>query len=424
MKKAVGIIEENLKLVDAVLYVLDARAPYACINPEFDRVLKDKPRLYVINKSDLVDESSVKAWVEFFRYGADIAANGKANFESDAKGNIGRHNNENIKSNAEQNGKGNTERDDIKRNAAQSDEKNAEPNAKGNAEQDNNKNIKLNAEQSDKCNTERDEIKGNAEQDNNANIKLNAEQNDKGNTEENAKGNAERDEIKGNAAQNAKCNTAQNGTKTIASRSFQSRCVALNSATGVTSGVVRELRLLLDEKIRRYLQKGVKKTLRVMVVGIPNSGKSTLINGVGGKKKTATGDRPGVTKSKQWVNIGEGIELLDTPGALPPRLDDQDAAKDLFFIGSIKQDIFDNVGLSLTLVEKLRKIAPKSLKDRYKIEISDAVAPLEIFENIAKSRGYVVKGGETDTERTATMILDDFKKTRIGRICLEKPPAY
>jgi ribosome biogenesis GTPase A len=331
MKKAVGIIGENLKLVDAVLYVLDARAPYACINPEFDRVLKDKPRLYVINKSDLVEENAVKAWAEFFRSQKNIAANEKGNIEQN----------------------------------------------KGNPEQNSNK------EQNKKSE------KGNIEQNNNK------EQTDK--------------------AQN-------NNEKNIQNRGFPSRCIILNSATGVVSGVVKELRLLLGEKIERYRQRGVKKTLRIMVIGIPNSGKSTLINSVGGKKKTLTGDKPGVTKSKQWVNIGDGMELLDTPGALPPRLDDQEAAKDLFFIGSIKQDIFDNTELSLMLIEKLRKIAPKSLEERYKIEISDGGAPLEILKNIAKSRGYVVKGGEIDAERAAAAVLDDFKKTRIGKICLEKPP--
>jgi ribosome biogenesis GTPase A len=342
MKKAVGIIEENLKLVDAVLYVLDARAPYACINTEFDRVLKDKPRLYVINKSDLVDEGSVKAWAEFFRSPAKIS--------TDAKGGADTNDGGKAKQNAKQNIKQNAEKNDI-----------------GNIEKNIKQNIEKNAEIALKNETKRDL----------------------------------RDEIK-------------------PSESFQSRCVVLNSATGVTSGVVKELRLLLGEKIERYRQRGVKKTLRVMVIGIPNSGKSTLINSVGGKKKAMTGDKPGVTKSKQWVNIGDGMELLDTPGALPPILEDQEAAKDLFFIGSIKQDIFDNTALSLMLIEKLQKIAPKSLKERYKIEVSDDATPLEILKSVAKSRGYVVKGGEIDTERAAVTVLDDFKKTRMGRICLER----
>jgi ribosome biogenesis GTPase A len=270
MKKAFGIIEENLKLVDAVIYVIDARAPRACINPKFERVLNQKPRLYVLNKSDLVEEEYLRSWLEYFKkQGMSV--------------------------------------------------------------------------------------------------------------------------------------------------------VAANSATGVTSSIVKEVSALLKEKVKRYADKGVKKTLRLMVIGIPNSGKSTLINSLCSKKKTATGDKPGITKTKQWVNLGGGLEMLDTPGALWPNLEDQECAKDLFFIGSIRPDIFDNTELALLLIEKLKLIAAKNFEERYQLSGIGNTSPLEVLQIIAKNRGHIMKGGEIDTDRAALTVLDDFKKTRIGLIGLELP---
>ena len=270
MVKAFRIIEEQLKNVDAVLYVLDARAPAACVNPEFDRVLKDKPRLYILNKADLTEKSYAERWLSHFKR-----------------------------------------------------------------------------------------------------------------------------------------------------KGFS--CIALNSASGPTACVLTELKRLLSAKLERYEEKGIKKTLRAMVIGIPNSGKSTLINGLVGKRKTLTGDKPGITKTKQWVSVGCGMEILDTPGALWPSLTDQEAAKDLFFIGSIKPEIFDNTGLAVELISKLRRIAPDKLRARYVLEGFEDTSDTEVLKKIAESRGCVSKGGETDTDRAAVILLEDFKKTRIGKIGLEEP---
>lgn len=184
------------------------------------------------------------------------------------------------------------------------------------------------------------------------------------------------------------------------------------------------LRSLLAEKLEREAQKGVNKPIRIMIIGIPNVGKSTLINRLSKRAIAKTGDRPGVTRQKQWVRLKDGLEMLDTPGILPPKFDDQQAAKRLAYTGAIRDEVTDSELLSYGLLELLRDSYPHALCARYKLneDISDKKG-YEILEMIAKRRGLIISGGEPDTERAASIILDEFRAAKIGRITLEAPPA-
>lgn len=270
MTKAMRLIEENIKIVDAVIYVLDSRAVSACINPSFSDVIKNKPIVYVLNKADLVEESDLKKWCAYFdekgfAYVTSNSANGK----------------------------------------------------------DNAKNLK-------------------------------------------------------------------------------------------------KLLCVLDDKIKRYREKGVNTPVRAMVIGIPNSGKSTLINSLCGGKRTITGDRPGVTKAKQWLSVQKGVDMLDTPGTLWPKLDDQNAAMHLAFIGSIKDDVLDINEVAINLIDFLKTNKSGALTERYKIS-SENAENIQIFEEIAVKRGFVLRGGDYDYERTARAIIDDFRKQKFGKVMLEYP---
>ncbi|NFN93133.1 ribosome biogenesis GTPase YlqF [Clostridium botulinum] len=178
---------------------------------------------------------------------------------------------------------------------------------------------------------------------------------------------------------------------------------------------------LLKEKHDRLRAKGmVNITTRVMVVGIPNVGKSTFINKMARNSIAKTGDKPGVTKSKQWIKTSIGIELLDTPGVLWPRFEDEETALNLAFTGAIKDEIMDIEELSYKLVERLQSFYKDNLKERYKIdEVSED--PLETLNAIAKKRGTLVSGGEINYNRIAVILLDEFRAGRIGKISLERP---
>lgn len=270
MTKAMRIIEDNMKIVDVVVYVLDSRAVSACINPSFDSVIKNKPILYVFNKCDLVEKSDLDKWCAYF----------------DAKG---------------------------------------------------------------------------------------------------------------------------------------YNYISANSANGRDSGrILKKLTDIMADKIARYREKGVNTPIRAMVVGIPNSGKSTLINCLCGGKKTITGDRPGVTKNKQWLAVCKGVDMLDTPGTLWPKMDDQQIAEHLAFIGSIKDDILDSEDLAVNLIKFLYDNHKNYLCDRYGITCSNGDSN-DIIAEIAAKRGYMIKGGEPDYERTAKVVIDDFRKQKIGKIMLEFP---
>lgn len=267
MTKALRMMEENVKLCDAVIYVLDARAPFACINKKLNALINNKPVVYLLNKVDLVDRRDVDQVVKEFT----------------------------------------------------------------------SKNIRV--------------------------------------------------------------------LTTVGT--------TLKDGKSVYNAIIE----LLSEKIQAKKAKGITKAVRVMVCGIPNTGKSTVINSLCGRKQAATGDKAGVTKGKQWIKLYD-IELLDTPGTMPPAFENQIYAHHLAYIGSINDSILDMESLCLDFIEELSQNHKGLLNAKYGVD--EALAPIEIYEGIAKARGFLLRGGEFDYERCARAVIDDFRKGRLGKICLEK----
>ncbi|MBO4236012.1 MAG: ribosome biogenesis GTPase YlqF [Firmicutes bacterium] len=277
MKKTRELITENLKLVDMVIEVVDARIPVSSRNPIIDELVQNKPRIILLNKSDLADGNENKAWTE------------------------------NLKKSAREN------------------------NAEGIV-----------------------------------------------------------------------------------------NVMRVDSLHG--TGIKELLSALTDYQNRINENRERKKTLRLMIVGVPNVGKSSFINRLTGRKATQTGDRPGVTKGKQWLTMTNGMQLLDTPGILWPKFEDQNVGLALAYCGSIKDEILDTDSLALSLIGRLMAEYPKELKERYKIdELPDEA--LEGMELIAKKRGFILGGGRIDYERCARTVLDEFRSGKIGRITLEKVDA-
>jgi len=265
MKKTRELIQENLKMVDLVVEVIDARIPSSSRNPIIDQLVGSKKRIIVLNKSDLADEEENKAWAERFR----------------EQGNL---------------------------------------------------------------------------------------------------------------------------------------VLAMNCMSGAgASQLIRMLTGLRDEKNRDAAR---KKPLRMMIVGVPNVGKSSLINRLTGKKSAKTGNKPGVTRGKQWLNLGNDMQLLDTPGILWPKFEDPQAGLNLAFCGAIKDEILDIATLCLELIKVLQARYPKLLMERYKLEGLGETA-LETMELIAKKRGFLLSGGRIDYERTGKTVVDEFRGAVIGRITLE-----
>ncbi len=269
MAKAKRQMEESIKRVDSLIYVLDARAPFSSINPEFENLIAMKPVLYVINKCDLVEKQATDAWLAAFR---------------------------------------------------------------------------------------------------------------------------------------AEGMTA----------------LAISSTIGKdASKVLSALREINKEKIERNRQKGVNYALKAMVIGMPNTGKSTLINALCRGKKTVTGDKPGVTKGEQWVRLDGGISLLDTPGTLCHSMKSEKTGLHLAFIGAVRDAVVDTTELSLELIKFLAEKRPGTIAARYGAE--ETGTPLEILSQIAAKRGFMKKGGEADFDKAALALIDDFRKTRLGKISLETP---
>lgn len=266
MKKTRELISENLKLVDMVIEVIDARIPVSSRNPIIDEIVGQKPRIVLLNKSDLSDAAQNKVWSEHF----------------EAQGYYG---------------------------------------------------------------------------------------------------------------------------------------MAMNCMSG---GGVKELFRLLERlKAAKNKDQVRNKPFRLMIVGVPNVGKSSLINRMTGKKSTKTGDRPGVTKGKQWLTLSNGMQLLDTPGILWPKFEDPKAGLDLAFCGSIKDEILDTATLALELIKVLQAEYPQQLIARYKIDDVCEEA-LDTMESIAVKRGWILSGKRIDYERCGRTILDEFRAGLIGRITLEK----
>lgn len=273
MTRALRMMEENIKLIDSVIYVLDSRAPAASINPRFNSVIGARPVLYVLNKCDTVDKGDLIKWQKYY-------------------------------------------------------------------------------------------------------------------------------ENKGFAI------------------SFSD-----STSNRYSSDIIKKLTELNADLLKRYADKGVKRSVRAIVIGVPNTGKSTLINSLCGGKRTMTGDRPGVTRGKQWISIAGSLDLLDTPGTMSPNIEDQNSAKHLAFIGSVKDDILDINELALELIKELKETHYDMLSERYKLTGSANDEALLIMEQIGKNRGLLVRNAEIDYDRTSRVIIDDFRKRRIGRIMLEYPDA-
>lgn len=275
MAKTRRMIEDNLKLIDVVVEILDARIPFSGRNPNFDDIIKNKPRLLVLNKSDLADKKRTRLWIEWY---------------------------------------------------------------------------------------------------------------------------------------------AERGLRVIP--------ISCTTGMGINT-VLAEARALIQDKIDREKEKGRNRTLKIMMVGIPNVGKSSLINRLIGKASTKTGDKPGVTRGKQWLRIKGDAELLDTPGILPPKFEDQEVAVRLAFTGAIRDEIMNTELLAYSLCDYLRDNYADELCARYRLD--GDIAPLkgyEILEKIGKKRGFVISGGEVDMERAANMILDELRGAKIGNITLEIPDDF
>ncbi len=174
------------------------------------------------------------------------------------------------------------------------------------------------------------------------------------------------------------------------------------------------------ETVDRAAQRGIKKTVRAMVVGVPNVGKSTLINRLHGGSVAKVGDMPGVTRANQWVKVSPYLELLDTPGLLWPRLDDPLAARRLAYIAAIRDEVVDTAQLAIQLLTDLIGTAPQAVQDRFKIQDLSLRGP-ELLNAVCQGRGFLMKGGAYDTERACKMVLDEFRGGKLGRITLEKP---
>ena len=271
MKKTQREIKENLKLVDAVIEIRDARIPRSSANPDIDKLVGDKPRIILLNKSDLTEKSVTKQWIKHLS-------------------------SENVK------------------------------------------------------------------------------------------------------------------------------VLEVNCLTGSGLNAIKPAILeLLKEKHDRLKAKGLVKIItRVMVVGVPNCGKSTFINKMAKNNIAKTGDRAGVTKNKQWIKTPLGVEMLDTPGVLWPKFEDEETALNLAFTGAIKDEVMDSEELAYKLVERLQTYYPEKLKERYKIdEIFEN--PLDTLDAIARKRGCLMKGSEIEYMRIAVILLDEFRGGKIGNITLERP---
>ena len=182
------------------------------------------------------------------------------------------------------------------------------------------------------------------------------------------------------------------------------------------------VRRILVEKLQSYEEKGqVGRKLRVMILGIPNVGKSTFINKVAGRKAAIAGDRPGVTRGKQWIAVDNGIDLLDTPGILWPKFDSQEVGELLAMTNAIKTEVFDYETLAANFMLRLREMYPEALRERYKFEPDPEANGFELLEAAARKRGFLISRGEADIERMAKTLLNEYHEGRLGRLSLEAP---
>ena len=196
--------------------------------------------------------------------------------------------------------------------------------------------------------------------------------------------------------------------------------VSYNANAGKAKDAMTVIERAARETVERAAQRGIKKTVKAMVVGVPNVGKSTFTNKLHGGSIAKTGDRPGVTRSNQWVRINPYLELMDSPGLLWPRLDDQVAARRLCYIGTVKDDVVDLAMLTIHLLQDMLQVKPEAVLERFRF--SDATLKgEELLEAVCRGRGFLMKGGVCDYDRCCSVVLDEFRAGKLGRITLEMP---
>lgn len=201
-------------------------------------------------------------------------------------------------------------------------------------------------------------------------------------------------------------------------------CTDCKNRKGITT-FVPTVRRLLSEKLKRYSEKGQSgRPLKLMIVGIPNVGKSTFINQIAGRKGAKAENRPGVTRGKQWITVDQGLLLLDTPGILWPKFDDVHVGLKLAYTGAIKDDVYDIEELACSLIELLWNNYPDSIHNRYGIPLTSESCGWELLQLAAKNRGFLLAKGELNTERMARVLLEEFRSLKLGRFSLEQPPEF
>ena len=204
------------------------------------------------------------------------------------------------------------------------------------------------------------------------------------------------------------------------SRGFAAIATDCKSRKGISS-FQPAVRSVLQEKIQRDAAKGMNRPLRVMIVGIPNVGKSTLINQISGRKGAKAENRPGVTRGKQWVTVDNGLLLLDTPGILWPKFDDPDVGMKLAYTGAVKESIMDTEELACHLMEVLWRHYPDTVRSRYKVEMPEQTPGYMLLEEAGRKRGFLLARGEINTERMAKVLLDEYRSGKLGYITFEEP---
>ena len=197
-------------------------------------------------------------------------------------------------------------------------------------------------------------------------------------------------------------------------------CVSLNATvSGNAKVIISAIKNAFKERLESNKAKGVNFILRAMVLGVPNSGKSTIVNNLCNKGRAVTGNKAGVTRSKLWVKVDGNIEFMDTPGVLLPNFDNEDNAYNLAFVGSVRDDVLNLVDVTCRLIGRLRNLTNNPLNTKYSVQFEDNTRNIDILEMIGKKRGCMIKGGEIDLERASKIVIREFREGKLGKICLE-----
>lgn len=198
-------------------------------------------------------------------------------------------------------------------------------------------------------------------------------------------------------------------------------CINLNATiSGNAKVIINVIKKVFEARLKQNQANQVNFITRAMVLGVPNSGKSTIVNNLCKKARAVTGNKAGVTRSKQWIKVDGNIEFMDTPGVLLPNFDNDDYAYNLAFVGSVKDEVLNIIDIACKLIEKLNLINKDIVQSKYSVEYNENTLSIDILNSIGKKRGCMIKGGEVDLERASKIILTDFRSGKLGRICLEK----